>query len=62
VSRGIGGAPPVEAGGTPHGGAELHNPGLVSGAEASRVDPEAGPVILTHMRGRLRTVVAGEAS
>jgi hypothetical protein len=23
-------------------------------AEASRVDPEAGPVILTHMRGRLR--------
>jgi len=30
------------------------------GAEASRVDPEAGPV-LTHMRGRLRAVVAGEA-
>jgi hypothetical protein len=34
---------------------ELHKPkSTAMGAEASRVDPEAGPVILTHMRGRLR--------
>jgi hypothetical protein len=31
------------------------------GAEASRVDPEAGPVILAHMRGRLRAALVGEA-
>ena len=47
-----------KAGGAPRSGAELHK----QSAEASRVDPEAGPVILAHMRGRLRTVVAGEAS
>src|ERR1019366_7025277 len=45
-----------EAGGAPRSGAELHE----RREEASRVDPEAGPVILTHMRGRLRTVVAGK--
>jgi hypothetical protein len=47
----------LEGSNAPRSGAELHK----QSAEASRVDPEAGPVILAHMRGRLRTALVGEA-